>query len=225
MFNMIENIINYEKKISSQRGQDGIIEAIFNAIGTTNKFFVEFGIHQHEGNTLHLKNVMGWNGLWMDGGGDGETIKKEFITRDNINELLEKYNVPDSFDLLSIDIDGNDYYVWEVIKKNPRVLDIEYNSHISPNESKSIEYDPNFRWDGHDYYGASLLALVRLGVKKGYTLIGCDSTGTDSFFVRNDLIKDNFIVREVDELFRPPTFRGYHGQIGHPKSNRIMINI
>ena len=222
---MIRNINEHEKKILSQRGQDGVIEAIFNVIGTTNKFFVEFGIHQHEGNTLYLKNTMGWNGLWMDGGGDGEIIKKEFITRDNINELLEKYDVPDSFDLLSIDIDGNDYYVWEVIKKNPRVLDIEYNSHIPPNESKSIEYDPNFIWKGDDYYGVSLLALVRLGIKKGYTLIGCDSTGTDSFFVRNDLIDNNFNIRNINELFCSPTFRGHHGQIGHPKSNRIMINI
>ena len=222
---MIKSINEYEKKISSQRGQDGIIEAIFNTIGTTNKFFVEFGVHSGEGNTLYLKKLKGWNGLWMDGRGDGEIIKKEFITKDNINDLFNKYEVPNEFDLLVIDIDGNDYYVWDAIEKNPRVVDVEYNSHIPPNENKIIEYDPNFRWDGQDYYGASLLAFANLGIKKGYTLIGCDSTGTDSFFVRNDLIKDNFIVHDINELFRPPTFRGGHGQIGHIKSNRKMINI
>ncbi len=222
---MIENINNYEKKVLSQRGQDGILEMIFDKIGTTNKFFVEFGIHLREGNTLYLKSAKGWNGLWMDGKGDGKNIKKEFITKDNINELLEKYNVPNTFDLLSIDIDGNDYYIWESIKKNPRVLEIEYNSHISPNESKSIEYNPNFVWKGDDYYGASLLALVKLGIKKGYTLIGCDSTGTDSFFIQNDLVKGKFLIQDINEIFRPPRFRGGHGQIGHPKSNRIMIDI
>ena len=141
------------------------------------------------------------------------------------NELFEKYDVPDEFDLLTIDIDGNDYYVWEAIRKMPRVVNIEYNSHIPPNESKSIEYEPNFIWKGDDYYGASLLALKILGERKGYTLIGCDSTGTDSFFVKNELIGDKFVVRDINELFRPPAFRGGHGQIGHRKSNRIMINI
>lgn len=222
---MVDDINKYEKKINSQNGEDGIIEIIFNTIGITNKFFVEFGVHKTQCNTLYLKNSKGWGGLWIDGNGDGNIIKKEFITKDNINDLFKKYNTPPDFDLLSIDIDGNDYYIWEELKYSPRVLIMEYNSHIPPTESKSIVYDETHTWKGDDYYGASLLALVNLNIKKGYTLIGCDTTGTNCFFIRNDCMLDRFSVRDIKELFREPKFRGHTGKIGHPKSDKKMINI
>lgn len=141
----------------------------------------------------------------MDANGDGEKIKKEFITAENINQLLQKYRVPREFDLLSIDIDSNDYWVWKAIDNySPRVVVIEYNSCIPPNESKTIKYDPNARWDGTDYFGASLLALAKLGKSKGYSLVYCESSGVNAFFVRNDLIKN---------------------YIGYPKSNRPMVEV
>ena len=108
------DINDFEQRYYSQNGEDGILKIIFNKIGTTNKFCVEFGIHPFEGNTNYLKKQH-WDCLWMDGNGDGTTIKQEFITAENINQLFAKYNVPQEFDLLSIDIDTNDYWVWKAI--------------------------------------------------------------------------------------------------------------
>ena len=75
------------------------------------------------------------------------------------------------FDLLSLDIDGNDYWVWMALEYRPRVIVIEYNAHVTAGESKTIVYDPEFRWRGTDYFGASLRALKELGDNKGYTPI------------------------------------------------------
>src|SRR5436190_5930337 len=185
----IKDFSLFEQRFYSQNGEDGLLRIIFDKIKTTNRFCVEFGIHSNEGNTIYLK-MQNWNCLWMDGSGDGIHVKKEFITAENINDLFAKYNVPHEFDLLSIDIDTNDYWVWSAIKNySPRVVVMEYNSSIPWTESKSTSYDPTARWDGTDYFGASLLALKNLGDSKGYTLITCDSGGVNAFFVRNDLVK------------------------------------
>lgn len=223
----IENINLFEQRFYSQNGEDGIIRIIFDKIGITNKFCVEFGIHPNEGNTIYLRRK-GWNYLWMDGKGDGKTIKKEFITAENINKLFAKYNVPKELDLLSIDIDSNDYWIWKSIEGySPRVVVLEYNSSIPPSESKTIKYDPKAIWDGTNYFGASLLALVKLGNAKGYTLVGCDNRGVNAFFLRNDLIKDNFEIKDIKRLFKPPRYgkKIKNKYVGHPPSNKSMIDV
>lgn len=204
---MIENISIFEKNICGRDGADGIIKMIFNEIGVTNKYFVEFGSIPDKDNTTHLSQT-GWSGLLMDGNGVG-VAKKERITAENINYLFDKYAVPLEFDLLSIDIDSNDYWVWKAITKYPRVVVIEYNSHISPDESRSVVYDPNLTWDGSDYFSASLLAMSNLGASKGYTLIGCDSTGANAYFVLDKLAHGKFKGGTVKELYSPPRFGRY----------------
>jgi len=205
---MIDDVSKFERNISGRDGADGIIEAIFVEIGTTNKYFVEFGSFPCRDNTTHLSK-MGWSGLVMDGNGTG-VVKKEKITAENINQLFAKYSVPADFDLLSIDIDSNDYWVWKaIVWYRPRVVIIEYNSHIPPNESRSVTYDPNLIWDGSDYYGASLLALADLGTSKGYTLIGCDKIGANAYFVLTELACGKFKGGTVREIYRPPGFRRY----------------
>lgn len=223
----IENINLFEQSFYSQNGEDGIIKIIFYKIGVTNKFCVEFGVDKMTGNTVYLvKN--GWNYLWMDGNGDGKKIKVEFINAENINLLFEKYNVPKEFDLLSIDIDSNDYWVWKAIDAySPRVVVIEYNASIPCTESKTVEYNPSLCWDGTNYFGASLLALEKLGDSKGYTLIACDEMGANAFFIRKDLVKDNFEVKSIERIYRPPKYGqiidGKH--IGHPVSYKNMISV
>ena len=230
---MIQSILPFERKIYSQNGEDGIIEAIFNKIGVTNRFFVEFGVgpawsqndfldvkeHGLECNTRLLKEK-GWTGLLMDGTGYPQLdVKKERITADNINDLFQKYNVPSSFDLLSIDIDGNDYWVWKAITNfTPRVVVIEYNASIPPTESRVIKYDPNHAWDGTTYYGGSLLALTKLAQSKGYALVGCDSRGVNAFFVKEELAKEHFILKSLEQLYRLPTYN-------HPPTDKTMILI
>lgn len=182
-----------EKKIFSQNGEDGVIEKIFSTIGVTNQFYVEFGVENgKECNTRYLREVCGWSGLMMDGSNENASINlhKEYITAENINELFAKYNVPFDFDLLSIDIDGNDFYVWHAIQEySPKVVVIEYNASYTPPQDKIIVYDPNYVWNGTDYFGASFLSLKKLGAHKGYTLIYAENQGINLFFVRDDIAK------------------------------------
>jgi hypothetical protein len=154
-------------------------------------------------------------------------IKNERITAENIENLLQKYQVPEYFDLLSIDIDYNDFWVWKAISKfHPRVLVIEFNSSIPPTQSKVVPYDSDAQWDGTNYFGASLLALKNLSLEKNYTLLGCDSNGVNAFFCKSELIK-NFKVKDIEDLYRSPKYgekiNGVH--IGHPLSSKKMIEI
>lgn len=208
-----------ERREYSQNGEDGVIAAIFAMIGTTGRYFVEFGAEDGmQSNARYLAKKKGWTGLWMDGGDwpPENGVKKEFITAENIESLFVKYGVPGEFDLLSIDIDGNDYWVWKAITSyRPRAVVIEYNAHIPPWESKSIPYDPRFRWDKSDYYGASLLALKKLGEKKGYTLIGTDKNGVNAFFVLNELVPGRFAPPPWPQTYHPPAFKGRQGN-RHP---------
>jgi hypothetical protein len=153
-------------------------------------------------------------------------IKKEKITAENINHLLQKYNVPREFDLLSVDIDSNNYWVWKSIEGySPRVVLIEYNACIPVNESKTIRYDPNAVWDHTDYFGTSLLALSKLGKLKGYTLVACDNRGVNAFFIRDDLLDDHFSIKNIEDLYRPPKYgKRVHGG-GYRPSARKMIDI
>jgi hypothetical protein len=168
-------------------------------IGEGNKTFVEFGARDgvEISNTVNLRLNKGWGGLLMDSQPLSDIVMQETITRENINELLDKYVVSE-VDYLSIDLDGNDYWVWEEIKITPRVVSIEYNSKFRYDESFAIEYNENHQWQGDDCYGASLLALQKLGIKKGYTLV-CIVSELDAFFIRNDL---------VDSKYTPPTVMG-----------------
>ena len=154
-------------------------------------------------------------------------IKNEKVTAENIQQLLIKYDVPKRFDLLSIDIDFNDYWVWKAITNySARVVVIEFNSSIPPTESRVVPYDPNARWDGTNYFGASLLALTKLGLEKGYTLLGCDSNGVNAFFCQSDLHSE-IKINGIQELYRPPRYGelidGAH--IGHPPGAKAIMEI
>ena len=142
-----------------------------------------------------------------------------------MHKPVEKYHVPKRFDLLSIDIDGIDYWVWKAITAyEPRVVLIEYNAAVPPHESQTIPYDPHFMWSGAtNYFGASVLALKKLGEQKGYALVGCDNSGTNAFFVHQSLVKGRFMLRDARSLYRPPTcFDG----AGHPREQaRQMVEV
>ncbi len=225
----IEDINIFEQRFYSQNGEDGIIKIIFDKIGITNKFCVEFGVGDGgECNTRYLVEA-GWSFLHMDCNVCSDlSIKKEFVTAENVNFLFKKYAVPEEFDLLSIDVDLNDYWIWKAISGySPRVVVIEYNASISPAESLAVEYDPSAHWDGTNYFGASLLALAKLGTKKGYALVGCDSAGVNAFFVRDYLIEDKFEIKSIEQLYKRPRYgEKFNGKyLGHPSSQRSMIPV
>ncbi len=207
----LANLAECERSVRSQNGEDGVIEAIFDEIGTTNKFLVEFGCEEKECNSAHLL-ATGWQGLLMDPFNESTDpaidIKNEFVTAENVELLFDKYGVPQQFDLLSIDIDGNDFWVWKQVKRRPRVCVLEYNAHISPFLRRTIRYEPSFQWQGTDYFGASLAALAELGRHKGYTLVHCEGTGANSFFVANECLPAGFEPRPIEQIYRPPNYLG-----------------
>jgi hypothetical protein len=218
---------NREKRIRSQNGEDGVIEALFECIGETNRYFVEFGVGDaSECNTAALLE-RGWKGLMMDMQdicrNPLAVIRSEYVFPENINALFRKYRVPDSFDLLSIDIDGNDFWVWREIAARARVVVIEYNAAVPADECRTIVYEPGFGWNGSDYYGASLLALKRLGELKRYTLVYCDRHGVNAFFVANEALPVGFEPRPIEQIYRPPNFYG-RGLRWPPDPTRHMID-
>jgi hypothetical protein len=223
----LHDLEGFERKVHSQNGEDGVLEAIFAAIGVTNRYFVEFGCEDAtECNTAYLLE-QGWQGLLMDPAGMSRntraTVRQEFVTAENIDFLLRKYGVPEEFDLLSIDIDGNDYWVWQAITHRPRVVVVEYNAHVPPGERKSIPYDPSFRWTGTDYFGASLRALAELGDRKGYVLVYCESRGVNAFFVEARALPPSFVPRPLEAIYRPPNYYG-RGDRHPPERSRVMVD-
>lgn len=200
---------NFGKKVYSQNDEDGIIEAIFEDIAPRSKFFVEFGIGPNwldptyskglEGNCCLLLE-RGWQGAFMDGGDHPAHygIKKEFITPLNINGLLRKYKTPENVDIVSIDVDGQDLWIWMALDFRPSLVIVEMNPNfLNLRESVTVVFDQKFRWDGSKYYGASLGSLVKLGQDKGYKLVYAN--GTNAFFVRLDLLAnpEDFVDEEL----------------------------
>ena len=195
----------HERKIYSQAGQDGVLEHILGTIGPAYSFFVEFGTvdGEHISNTAHLRLDCGWKGLLLDKEPTSPLVHKEFITAESIEAIFYKYQVPTWFDYLSIDIDGNDYWVWKAIQQyRPQVVSIEFNGNFRHDESFTMAYNPDHVWDGTSYYGASLQALWRLGNSKGYSLVHIVDN-LDAFFVREDCLA-GIIPRTPAELLPQP---------------------
>jgi hypothetical protein len=120
-------------------------------------------------------------------------MREALVDRENVNALAAELGVPRELDLLGIDIDGNDFHVWEALDAvAPRVVVIEYNPKLPPPTRWVMHYDPRHVWDGSDQYGASLAALAALGQRKGYRLAACNITGSNAFFVREDLAGGKF---------------------------------
>lgn len=232
-------------KVYSQNDEDGIISEIFKRIGTTNKIFVEFGVGNGLENNTHFLLLKGWKGLWIEGDKKScDYISKEFskiiynkdneknqlnllnsfINKDNINKLISSVGITDEIDLLSIDIDGNDYHVFKEISCiNPRVIIIEYNAKFPSDFSWVMEYDPNHIWDGSDQHGASLKALELLAREKGYQLVGTNISGINAFFVRSDLTGDLFYTPAMSENLYNPFFASYSTLFkpGHPPKHYL----
>lgn len=221
-----KNIVDYEFKVFSQFGEDGIIQYLIEQIEIPNRLFIEFGVENYrESNTRFLLQNNNWKGLVFDGSERNiASIKKEdfyflhtlqaeqaFITKENINDLIAQNGYEGDIGLLSIDIDGNDYWVWESIDVvQPRIVICEYNSLLGDKAAVSIPYKHDFdRATEHFsflYFGASIAALTQLGKRKGYSLVGSNSAGNNLFFVRNDSIGD-IPTRSPQEAYVKSRFR------------------
>lgn len=207
----VTHIQHVEFKVFSQFGDDGIIQYLINQLNIDHKIFIEFGVEDYqESNTRFLLMNDNWSGLVMDSNGQHiEFIKHDkmfwkydltaieaLITRSNINEIISSQEINGEIGLLSIDIDGNDYWVWKEINiVAPVIVIVEYNSVFGIERPITIPYSPDFNRSEHHYsnlyWGTSLLSLCDLADLKGYVFIGCNSNGNNSYFIRKDKI--NFL--------------------------------
>jgi hypothetical protein len=202
----------YESSLYSPNGEDGVIARIFASIQTSQKkYCVECGASDGINNSLtYLLRNQGWQSLLLDKAFEipAFNLHKAFITAENINALFEKYNVPENFDFLAINLGYNDFYIWKSIdnRYQPKVVCIAYNSHFGPMEDKIVHYHPYFCGDDTQYFGASILAFFNLGLAKGYTLVYAEETGQHLFFVRDDVIEKNQLqfknANNVNSLYR-----------------------
>jgi len=214
----------HEKQVYSQNGEDGIIEYLLRQIGTESRQFVEIGCGCDVTNcTSNLSINKKWVGLLMN---DKELTKKtEKVVRKlkvvkfvkvqvspkNVNKLLRQHLKDCRVDVLSIDVDGLDFWIWDAISViQPRLVIIEYNASFGLRPITVPCINPFSLRQIHEsgfYHGASVVALTKLGRRKGYSLVGCDSTGVNAFFVRSDLVGDKLRVLLPEEAYYLPSHR------------------
>lgn len=215
-------------RVFSESDEDGILHYIFSLIGTSNKKLVDIGSATISGsNTANLLINHGWLGLLIEGDEQKvESVKRFYqqaletrnfppkvvnawITRDNINQLLTSNGMEGDIDLLSIDIDGVDYWLWKAMDAiRPRVVVLEYQCIWGPDKAVTVPYSDNFRGGFVDRYGvysgASLAAFIKLGREKGYRLVGCHRYGYNAFFIRNDVGVEIFPEIPATACFHHP---------------------
>ena len=229
-YRQTEHLMNPDKaefKVFSQWGEDGIIQWLIHNLNIESRTFIEFGVQNYtESNTRFLLMNDNWSGLVIDGSAENigfikrdniywrYNLKAEcaFITAENINELISKNGLIGEIGILSVDIDGNDYWVWKAIDVvNPAIVICEYNYRFGKDKAVTIPYDPSFvREKAHYsniYYGASIQALVQLGNEKGYSLVAGNRNGNNVFFVRNDLLNEKVSTQKVDKVYNVGHFR------------------
>jgi hypothetical protein len=192
----------FELRVFSQNGEDGVLAEILRRIGVAGGGFVEFGVHDGtEGNTVFLAQVLGWAGVYLEADAAAfAALERRWaasarvrtvhaaVEPDTVQALFAGAGVPEEPDVVSIDVDGNDYWIWRALTRyRPRIVVIEYNGALDPASRRVMPYSRDFAWDHTSAYGASLGALEDLGAEKGYRLVHTELAGVNAFFVRDDL--------------------------------------
>lgn len=221
------SLAEVEFRVHSQFGDDGIIQWLIARIPNIPKRFVEFGVEDYaESNTRFLLIHNAWRGLVMDGSRENIARLKRrpwfwrsdlearvcFVTRENVDSEIARWAGGEDVGLLHIDVDGNDYWLWDaVISIQPSVAILEYNGTFGVERAITIPYRPDFqRHSAHhssQYCGASLAALTYLANTKGYALVGCNSAGNNAYFVRRDLLSEEVAEVDVVDAWNAPVFR------------------
>lgn len=221
----------YGRQYCSQNQEDGMIAEILRRIGTTTRTFVEIGIGDGSENNTAALVLMGWSGWWIEASpGDLQSRLKPksansaarvrlvpaFVTPENIVTIFRDAGIPSEVDVFSLDIDRDTYHIWNAMMFfQPRMVVVEYNAGIPPSAEWVCPYVPQSTWDGSQYFGASLKSLELLGRRLGYSLVGCDITGINAFFVRNDLVGDRFLAPFTAENHYEPMRYGLSYRWGH----------
>jgi hypothetical protein len=227
-------LLRHEHRVNSQSGEDGIVREILRRIGTTNRVFAEVGCGDGAMNNTAFLLSQGWTGFWIDAddtflrtisgradlpAGCVKTLVS-FVDAANVAPSFAKLGVPKEFDVLSLDVDQNTYYVWEALAGfKPRVVVVEYNAAIPADVEWKVNYDAARAWDRSRNFGAGLKALENLGRRLGYGLVGCTFNGANAFFVRSDLTGAHFAEPFTSENHYEPPRYAY----GHPRGHGRTI--
>lgn len=226
-----KRLLLHALQVSSASGEDGIIQEIFRRVNPVSRVFAEVGVGVGTENNTAFLLSLGWTGYWFDSDEEFlETVRNRhdlrnncvrgiaaFVTKENVGTLFARLGVPMEFDLLSIDVDQNTYYIWEGLASyRPRVVVVEYNSSIPTDIDWRVHYQPDRVWDGTINFGASLKAFELLGRRLGYSLVGCEFCGANAFFVRNDLVTPGLFSEPytAENHFEPPRYALAH-RLGH----------
>jgi hypothetical protein len=225
------SLSHHHAQVYSQNGEDGIIAEIFRRISVKDKYFVEIGTENGKQNNTRFLLEQGWRGIWLDSNfAKGRDMFAEFIssgalvliersvTAENINTLLDEQAAPATFDFLSLDIDQNTSHVWRALSRRARVSCIEYNASIPASVALEVPYDPNGRWDGTNWFGASLKALEQIGAAKGLSVVGCELIGANAFFVDQHEATGRFHEPFTAETHWEPPRYNLLAHAGHPPS-------
>ena len=224
-----------EFSVYSQGGEDGILQRLCQAMPEIPKTFVEFGVEDYrEANTRFLLLSGGWRGLVLDGSEENVarirngraywhadlTAETAFVTRENIDDLLTANGFSGELGVLSIDIDGNDYWVWEAISVvRPWIVSVEFNWRFGPDRAVTVPYRPDFERSRANpswlYFGASLAALEKLAERKGYALVAATSGAVNAFFVEKTRIPVGLPTRTARELWRSGRFSEARDESGN----------
>ena len=233
----------FGKKCFSQSDEDGITLEILRRIGRLeNGVFAEFGVGDGTENNTLLLAALGWKGFWVGGEALRFELKpktakhfsyiKEWITLDNIATLARRGLQAvgaETIDVVSLDLDGNDIYFAESLLNNgfrPAVFIVEYNAKFPPPVLFQIAYDPNHRWAGDDYFGASLASFDRLFRRFEFRLVCCNShTGANAFFVDAAYASEfGDVPVDLEHLYVEPRYHHY-SRYGHALSMRTIETI
>lgn len=230
-------------KIFSQCDEDGIIKYILSILEQKihlSKTFIEFGCGNGLENNTHALLLDGFSGCWIEGNpvssefiikniGESTILKvfPYFVTLENIPAIINEcidFLDSISIDFLSMDLDGNDFHFMKEILQyiSPKLICVEYNGNFPPPLNLVIPYNPNHRWQGNDYYGASLQAWIKL--LDAYKLVSCNLSGANAFFVRNEFA-DAFKDYSIDELYQPPRYDFQYLKAGHIPTYSWLQNI
>jgi hypothetical protein len=236
----LPDFADVEFRCNSQNGEDGILLYIFSLIGTTNRKVLEIcagaGI---ECNAANLILNHGFRGLLFDG--DAEQINHgrafyaahpntrisppllvaAWITAETINDQVAAHGFAGEIDLLSLDIDGNDYWIWKALTVvRPRVVILEFNAACGPAVSATMSYNPDYRWEpdgSENRFGATLAAFVKLGWAKGYRLVGLQRLSFNAFFVREGIGTD--LLPEIT----PEKLYAQHGRVDWSAVAKVVM--
>jgi hypothetical protein len=222
-----DRLLDYEFKVFSQWGEDGILQRLIANLDIANHTFIEFGVEDFfESNCRFLLMKDVWQGYVIDGStANIERLKSSymfwryplnaraaFITRENVAGLLDESGFDKEVGILSIDVDGIDYYLLEALEAwHASIVVVEYNSLFGADRQVSVPYESSFQrrkahWSNL-YWGASLPAFAALLDRRGYALVGVNSMGSNAFFVRRDVIRGGIKTCSVAECFRESMFR------------------